>query len=80
LIVTESLTVNPELLDLERIRLESNFTYDALAARIGISRRNLFRLLRKRQVVMHARTRHKIQRFIAEHDGRRRTGSLRRVR
>jgi transcriptional regulator GlxA family with amidase domain len=63
--------MNTELLDLERIRLDRDLTFDSLAARIGISRRNLFRLFEQPQAQMHKRTRTKIQKFIARHQPRR---------
>jgi transcriptional regulator GlxA family with amidase domain len=69
--------MNHEVFDLHRIRLAQNWTFDALALRIGISRRNLFRLFRYPQATMHATTRAKIQRFIVRH-GRRRRSSRKR--
>jgi transcriptional regulator GlxA family with amidase domain len=75
--------VNSEVFDLHRIRLDREYTFDVLADRIGISRRNLFRLFRHPHVRMHALTRAKIQRFIRRHgqrNGRRRSGIVRRLR
>jgi transcriptional regulator with XRE-family HTH domain len=49
---------------LHRLRLEKDLTYDEFASEIGVSRRNLFRLMNDRRAGMHDRTLHKLQRYV----------------
>jgi len=51
--------------DLRQLRLDLDLTYEELAARLGVSRRNLVRLLTERRGGMHDRTQRRIERFLA---------------
>lgn len=56
-----------ELLEINRIRLDEDLTYEELAEAIGIERTTLLRLLTVPNRGMHDRTLHKLRRFLAEH-------------
>lgn len=53
-----------ELNDLNRIRLERDLTYEALAQQVGLQRTTLLRLLTTTGPRMHDRTLFKIRRFL----------------
>jgi transcriptional regulator with XRE-family HTH domain len=49
---------------LHRVRLDRDLSYEALAEELGLSRRNLFRLMNDKRATMHDRTLHKIRRYL----------------
>ena len=57
-------TVQPELIALNRLRLEEDLTYGRLAALIGLKRQTLFRILALPDAKPHDRTLYKIQKFL----------------
>ncbi len=54
----------PELIELNRIRLDDDLSYNRLADEIGVAAGALYRTLQK-GAQPHDRTLHKIRRFIA---------------
>jgi transcriptional regulator with XRE-family HTH domain len=56
-----------ELLELNRIRLDEDLTYEELAEAIGIERTTLLRLLQSPNRKPYDRTLHKIKRFLDQH-------------
>lgn len=65
---TESVTARStrEAIDaLHRVRLDRDLSYEALAEELGLSRRNLFRLMNDKRATMHDRTLHKIRRYLS---------------
>jgi len=63
--------MNEFFVALNRLRVERNWTYDELADRIGMSRRNLLRLCVDPNARVRDRTAAQLRRFIAETDTRR---------
>jgi transcriptional regulator with XRE-family HTH domain len=57
-----------ELLELNRIRLDEDLTYEDLAERIGIDRTTLLRLLQQPNRGAHDRTLHKIRRYLDQRE------------
>jgi transcriptional regulator with XRE-family HTH domain len=58
--------VLPELVELNRIRLDENLSYEKLGKRIGIRGATLQRLLNNRRRKPYDRTLHKIRLFLAK--------------
>lgn len=56
-----------EFYALNRIRVERNLTYEALANQIGLKPQTLYRVLNVPNPHVHDRTLFKIQRFLAQH-------------
>ena len=56
--------MHPDLIHLNRLRLERDLTYGRLAGLIGLKRQTLFRLLSQDDCTPHDRTLYKIRRYL----------------
>jgi predicted transcriptional regulator len=55
-----------EISHLNRLRVEQDLTYEALARRIGMNSNTLYKILTRPNPKVHDRTLYKIQRFLAK--------------
>ena len=57
-------TMLMEVIELNRLRLEKNLTYERMADGIGITRPTLYRILRNPDARMHDRTMYRVRRYL----------------
>lgn len=63
---SSSATTKAVIAQLHSVRLQRDLTYEELAEQVGLSSRNLFRLMNERGAAMHDRTLHKIRQYLEQ--------------